>query len=334
MTCTCQETRELDEFGQTYEGDFVEDFEAMLDELDQEGDQETGASRRKKYGDLELDELDQESDQEAEIIGPDNRKRVPDTTKAPFRYICNLEYKIPGIGYRAIGSGTLIGPRTVLTAGHCLVDENDKPLVKQLMRVRPGRNGARSLAAATPVHFEFFPRFAPGTRTDVGIIHLAQPVGKSIGSWTRVYAKRPGDPIGTSFIRGDLPVDPGKLKVNLSGYPGDMPGDPRLRCRESPAVPCAYSSPDDPKRNPLCGTYQYRAYDLTVRLAGGILHYLNDTCPGHSGCPVWVRRSPDRGGRVLVAVHISGDDPKIAGKANRAVFLDAKVRQWIAKFTK
>jgi V8-like Glu-specific endopeptidase len=35
------------------------------------------------------------------------------------------------------------------------------------------------------------------------------------------------------------------------------------------------------------------------------------------------------GGRVLVGIHIAGDDPAITGKANRAVFIDKTVRSFI-----
>ena len=56
--------------------------------------------------------------------------------------------------------------------------------------------------------------------------------------------------------------------------------------------------------------------------------------PGHSGSPVWVRRHPSKGGRVLVAVHISRDDPTFPDKANRAVFIDKDVRKFIVSNTK
>jgi hypothetical protein len=201
------------------------------------------------------------------------------------------------------------------------------------MRVMPGRDGTLDpLPSTTAVRFIPFPGYAAVSPTDIAIIHLADPIGTSVGFWTRAYAKNKGDAIGTSIISGALPLAAGKLKVNLSGYPADMPSAAKYRCRDPkrPANRCRHSLLSDKKRSNLCGTYQYRAYDLTVRLSGRILHYLDDTCPGHSGCPVWVRRHPTKGGRVLVGVHISGDDPAIAGKANRAVFLDDTVRKWIA----
>ena len=56
---------------------------------------------------------------EAEVLGRDTRVQVRDTTVAPFRYICHLHNRpIGGGGWT--GTGTLIGPRTVLTAAHNL----------------------------------------------------------------------------------------------------------------------------------------------------------------------------------------------------------------------
>ena len=197
----------------------------------------------------------------------------------------------------------------------------------------PGRKGTlEPLPATQAVRFILAPGFSGSTRTDYGITHLADPIGNTVGYWTLKTHRNPGDSVGTSiFTSGSLPMPAGKLKVNLSGYPADMPSDKKYFCRDPnrPLNRCRHSQLSDKRRSALCGTYQYRAYDLSVRLAGGILHYLNDTCPGHSGSPVWVRRSPDMGGRVLVGIHIAGDDPNIAGKANRAVFIDATVRSFI-----
>lgn len=122
----------------------------------------------------------------------------------------------------------------------------------------------------------------------------------------------------------------GKLKVNLSGYPADMPSARRFGCRDpqQPKKRCRHGRLSDPKRQRICGTHQYRAYSRTVRPSGGMLQYLNDTCPGHSGSPVWVKRHSSKGGRVLVAVHVAGDAPP-APTANRAVPITNSVLNFI-----
>jgi glutamyl endopeptidase len=261
---------------------------------------------------------------ESEVIGPDTRSLVRNTADAPFRYICNLEYDLPGVGRRSMCSGFLIGPRTVLTAGHCLANFD-----MTRMRVIPGRNGTLEPLPATRVNGRAI--LAPGYRkvssADYGIIHLADPIGSKIGYWALKCQPNPGDLVGTSvFASGALPLPAGKLQVNLSGYPADMPSDAKSFCRDprQPLARCHQSLLIDKRRSALCGTFQYRAYNRSVRLAGGIFHYLDDTCPGHSGSPVWVRRSPDMGGRVLVGIHIGGD-----GQANIGVFITPAVRKFI-----
>lgn len=339
------------ELGEEGEGDFVEDFEATLGDLDFEDEYDEGEydegevddeygghlETPGQIGDLDFEQGDEEL--EPEIIGRDTRVRVLATTKAPFRFVCNLEYDVPGIGRRAIGSGTLIGSRTVLTAGHCLHVRRNGQEIRRLakrMRVIPGRNGTlEPLPATGAARFVPFPGYRRATATDLGIIHLAHPIGNAVGYWTRSHAKGKGDPIGTSILSGSLPLPPGKLKVNVSGYPADKPSGKKAWCRDPkrPANRCRHSVLGDPKRSASCGTQQFRAYDLLVQRSGRMLHYLNDTCPGHSGSPVWVRRHPSKGGRVLIAVHVARDAPPHP-KANRAVMIDGAVRKFIVANTK
>jgi glutamyl endopeptidase len=239
-----------------------------------------------------------------EVIGPDSRILTTTTTAAPFRYICHLEYN-----RQALCTGTLIGPRTILTAGHCLARRSP-----HLLRVIPGRNGTlEPLPATQATAFRLAPGFRSVSPTDYGIIHLRDPIGSRVGYWTRTYSRRPVDPTGTSISATGLPLAAGVLQVNVAGYPGD-------KCM---AV----------ARRRVCGTRMFRAYDRTARLRGGILHYVNDTFGGMSGSPVWVRRHPSMGGRVLVAIHIAGDDPATPGVANRGVRITPPILRWIAANT-
>jgi glutamyl endopeptidase len=52
------------------------------------------------------------------VIGIDERVRIYDTDLQPWRMVCVL--KIRGPAGAAIGTGWLVGPKTVLTAGHCV----------------------------------------------------------------------------------------------------------------------------------------------------------------------------------------------------------------------
>jgi V8-like Glu-specific endopeptidase len=272
----------------------------------------------------------QQSGREYVVIGTDERTRVLLTTAAPFRYICNLEY-----GGWSVGTGTLVGPRTVLTAGHCIHEFRggaEVPIVPSRLRVVPGRNGAlEPLAATRAVRVIAFPGYRRGTRTDLGIIQLANPVGRTVGWWRQVRVTASIDPIGTSMSPA-LPQPAGVLRVNISGYPADMPLDRRWGCRRPSGRPCEHSTPGDPSRDRVrCGTEQWKSYDRTLSLAvPGILSYLDDTCPGHSGSPVWVRRDPSMGGRTLIGVHIAGGP---GGASNRAVQLTRANLQWIRSNT-
>jgi V8-like Glu-specific endopeptidase len=283
---------------------------------------------------LELEQLgavfSSAQEAEPEIIGPDTRVKVTNTLKAPFRYICNFELDRP-VGPRAMCSGTLIGPSTVLTAGHCMAT-----FAAPHMRIVPGRNGTlEPLPATRAASFRLAPGFVKGTRTDYGVVQLRDPVGIQIGFWSMRHRLGTGDAVGTSISATALPVNAGKLSVNLSGYPSDKPITAAFHCTDPSRLrrKCFATGLTDARRTRNCGTEQWRAFDRSVQERGGIFEYLDDTCPGHSGSPVWVRRDASRGGRVLVAIHISGDNPPLP-VANRSVRITPRVltdiQRWLA----
>jgi glutamyl endopeptidase len=239
-----------------------------------------------------------DSESEHEVIRVDSRVRVRDTTVAPFRYICSIETP------EGSGTGTLIGPSTVLTAGHVIVKGNSKHTqTPSTVRVVHGKNGSlEPLPATSASEIILHPDYVRVSATDIAIIKLQDPIGKT-GYWNTKNVPSRADRTGTSILDGRLPLPAGTLKVNLSGYPGDK------------------------------NFQQFRAYDLTVKHKDGILYYVNDTIAGHSGCPVWVRRHPSKGGRVLVGIHIDkrADDQKFIG--NRGVLITPKIRKFILDHT-
>ncbi|MEZ4682797.1 MAG: hypothetical protein R2932_52175 [Caldilineaceae bacterium] len=68
---------------------------------------------------------------------------------------------------------------------------------------------------------------------------------------------------------------------------------------------------------------------LPFGCADGLLEYENDTEAGHSGSPVWVKRSLSVGGRTLVGIHI-GFDPATR-RANRAVAITPAILTFIRR---
>lgn len=249
-------------------------------------------------------------DDEFEVFLPDTRKPVRDTKAAPWRYICHVE--ITRHGRPELGrTGTLIGPRTVLTAAHCIWDESAdalENLKRVTIRVYPGRNGktGRPFPVAKAVRLIAAPGYNASkgaSRLDYGIIHLDRPIGNTVGYWSMNHRRWPFDSIGTSILQRNLPLPTGRLKVNISGYPNDKGG-----------------------------LTQWSSYNITKRLQNGMLWYRNDTKPGHSGSPVWVKRHWSMGGRVLVGIHVSASQGGLA--ANGAVFINDSVRSFLRRHTR
>jgi glutamyl endopeptidase len=251
---------------------------------------------------------------EFEVIKKDTRIKIKDTLKAPFRYICSIRFD-----NNASGTGTLIGPKTVLTAGHVVWDKlNNKKIDSDKLSVVPAMNGNKYPKAGTGIYKvakvimskSSYATGDNGTRGDYAIIHLTEPAGTKYGYWGMADWKKYN--VRTSIHSNKfLPLPAGELKVNICGYPGDEDRSDRM------------------------GDHQWLAYDRSAKFSDNrqILEYLNDTFPGHSGSPVWVRRHSSMGGRVLVAIHISGRTRnaagKIVGSGNRAVYINDSVRNFI-----
>jgi V8-like Glu-specific endopeptidase len=237
---------------------------------------------------------DNELNTEYEIIGADNRHRVASGKDTPYRWICHLDLQFPDpdvagglIGFG--GSGLLISPRHILTAGHCLFDKitgsnnkNSASVQVSKIFVTPGSNGGASGSfgtyTATKVQFTSPWKASFNYKFDFGLITLDENIGskqmaslggKVLGYW--------GDPVNGSNtrIKAKSSAELTGNSVNISGYPGDK----------------------------KWGT-QWRAFGKIVNIspaAGAELVYYDlDTCGGHSGGPVWQLWEQYRN---LIAIH-------------------------------
>lgn len=184
------------------------------------------------------------------VIGIDERTRILDTDLDPWRMICALRMR-GGNGAGAIGTGWLIGPKTVLTAGHCVYSTQFFGGWASTIEVIPGCNGNEEpFGKVTSTRFTSVDRWVNSEDPDfdMGCIHLDTAIGSTLG-WFALAAMTPDQ------LEGYL--------VNVSGYPADRG----------------------------MGKEQYHHRNRILRVSERRIFYDVDTFGGQSGAPVWVHET-------------------------------------------
>lgn len=181
------------------------------------------------------------------VVGPDDRVQVGDTAVYPWRAIASLSITAAN-GTSWIGTGWFIGPRLLMTAGHCVHMADQGGWARQI-EVMPGRNGG-TLPYGSVVSTQFG-SVEGWTRDrnrdfDYGVIMLGPD-------------QRLGDTVGT--FGWESRSDAGLLgaTINLSGYPGDKPA----------------------------GTQWFHSNTIKA-VTPNTFSYDVDTAGGQSGAPVWM----------------------------------------------
>jgi glutamyl endopeptidase len=226
-----------------------------------------------------LDRLADEADYA--VVGPvDGRQQVHDTRRLPYSAICHIERDFGG-GRLSGCTAFLIGPKLLLTAAHCIMSPMRRrlglPGVARRIRVTPGRasNNARPFGSQWAKAWRAHPRYVrrPSAQWDIAVIELERPFRPSPG---HLQLMAPDRARLERLRRTRL--------LHISGYPGDKPK----------------------------GT-QWSHAERLDRVTTRQLFYSVDTCPGHSGSPVWVLPDGPGSPPAVVAVHTAGPRPHAQG---------------------
>jgi len=153
--------------------------------------------------------LEAAAQQLEQIVDYDDRAQVKNTAVVPWRRICFLEITAKS-GRKFIGSGALVAPRTVVTAGHCVYMHTQGGWPASIT-VTPGSNGSnkpygqcdavglRSVNGWVTMHKREY---------DYGAIILP-------ADYTRNQSAFGFASLGDAALRGK--------KLNHAGYSGDKP---------------------------------------------------------------------------------------------------------------
>lgn len=189
------------------------------------------------------------------IIGADNRIRINPTTSYPWRAICALKITAKN-GKRFIGTGWLISPRTVVTAGHCVYMHAEGGWVSSIEVVPAQNDASRPYGSFS----------GNNLRSTQGWVN-SKNRNFDYGAIILPANSRPGATVGyfgfgvrsNSFLMNSA--------LNLSGYPGDKGGNQQWFMAQKPKS-----------------------------VSSKVITYDIDTFGGQSGAPVWVLQNGNRYG--------------------------------------
>ncbi len=242
------------------------------------------------------------------IIGLDDRTRIFDTALSPWRMICAIRC---WWGSRlAVGTGALVGPDILLTAGHVVFPKNLRTLPDRV-EIIPALNGAERPygqfeAEKISVHPGWQASF--GLTSDVAAIHLPSSVGQQLG-WFGMATRQEAE------LRSQW--------AHITGYPGEKMDQPVDPATGKPTAPVQASQ-----------LWHHAAPVLNVQ--NKRVFYAADTTPGQSGAPIYVLDPAISPTPVVVGVHAYGkaSTPVAIGNANSGAWIDAELFDLIAAWRK
>ncbi len=144
------------------------------------------------------------------VIGTDDRVQITNTKQVPWRRIVHLLITA-GNGRKFLGSAAVVGPRTLITAGHCVYMASQGGFVREI-QCSPGRNGDQKPYGTMNASRVWTVRgwtVHKHPDCDYAAIILPRPLSAQDIGW-----------FGFANL-GDIELMSSRL--NMSGYPGDKP---------------------------------------------------------------------------------------------------------------
>ena len=140
----------------------------------------------------------------------DGRKQVMDVSRYPDSTgtFLDMHFGVGKEGQSCCGSGVMISPSHVLTAGHNVYDSNKEEWAN-FIKVSPGANESKATFGSSQVVSAFIPKayFKGDSNSDLAVLVLKEPLGNYTG-----YA---------SIAAYNNKEDYEDKKFYISGYPGD-----------------------------------------------------------------------------------------------------------------
>jgi V8-like Glu-specific endopeptidase len=207
----------------------------------------------------------------------------------------------------AVGTGALVAPGLVLTAGHVLIPR-ERRTIPDRIEVIPALNGPQRPYGDAPVaSISVHPRWMTtfNIADDLAAIHLSRPLGHQLG-WFATASRTEDD------LRS--------VWAHVTGYPGEK-----------------LDQPLDPSGQPLppvqaAQLWHHSAPILNVQ--NRRIFYAADTTPGQSGAPIYILDPAASPTPVIVGVHAYGkaSTPVAVGQANSGAWIDAETFDLIAQW--
>ncbi len=180
------------------------------------------------------------------VIDTDDRIEVTNNEAYPWRCVCSLLMTAQD-ATQWIGTGWLVSPRLVLTAGHCVYFHSNGGWPSQI-EVTPGRRGdSRPFGSAVCTDYRSVQGWTQDQNRDYDYGAILLP-----------EANRFGDQLGWFGYTTRSDDDLKAATLNLAGYPGDKPA----------------------------GTQWYHSREVQA-VDDHVITYQIDTAGGQSGAPVW-----------------------------------------------